>query len=184
MVTRMVWTESSWAFIVLVTVGSGTQAVVENRKTKGLRTQLQWQWEAYRDFIEALIEVVLWETGYSRNRSSIRYRHSRHDIWGCLSCPCIQPSLLLSTLCAGSVAVRVPCLPTILPPPLPPSPQCLHTTLDLKWGGGLYSNIRLVSTVRPTNVAVVKSHDGGTAVMYHESFRNSAGASYWRMVVR
>ena len=33
----------------------------------------------------------------------IQYIYSRHDTWECLSCPCIQPSLLLSTWCAGSV---------------------------------------------------------------------------------
>jgi len=36
----------------------------------------------------------------------------------------------------------------------------LHTTLCLKWGRGLYSNIRSVSTIyAPTNVDAVKSHD-------------------------
>ena len=33
--------------------------------------------------------------------------------------------------------------------PLPPPPKFLHTTLGLKWGGGLYSNIWLVSTISP-----------------------------------
>ena len=35
----------------------------------------------------------------------------------------------------------------------------VHTTLSLKWGGGLYSNIRLVSTIHPQkHMDAVKSH--------------------------
>ena len=64
----------------------------------------QRQWQSHRDFIEALPEGVLWETGCNRlwrhmktlyrNGSNINCIHSmtRHGIWECLNCPCMKPS--------------------------------------------------------------------------------------------
>ena len=62
----------------------------------------QQQWEATGTLLK------LWQWEYrerwlSRNGSNTSDWYTRRYIWECPSCPCIQPSLLLSTWCAGSV---------------------------------------------------------------------------------
>ena len=56
-----------------------------------------------RNFTETLSQGVSWEMGCNRNRTATCIYTPDMTSESSFSCPCIQPSLLLSTWCAGSV---------------------------------------------------------------------------------